>query len=366
MNTQIHYTNLAKLISLLLILIFICYLFFTHLFPFAISILLALVLHPLVKVTEHFLHLPKNLAIVIVILSFTLTFLSISSLVLIETFHWLQNISTLLPHLIEQLTIKIQSFQSSLFSKWSEWMDHTAEQFDPQSKNLVASIIDALLEHFKSTSEDTVANLSHQVITWLTAILRGGYYSLFILISTFFLLKDGPTWLSKLSVHIPSSFRDSLLLWKNNIYVMFKKYVASQVLIATITAFLIFITLQIINTNHVITITFLAILFDLIPVIGIGLLFFPWIIYTLIAQDHLMTIQLCSLYIFVVIVRNLIEPRLIGGSIGIHPLALVVGIFITLKVFGPTGVLVTPFILMLSGAFLKSGGFSHIKKYILK
>ena len=45
----------------------------------------------------------------------------------------------------------------------------------------------------------------------------------------------------------------------------------------------------------------------------------PWAVITAILGDYPMALKLFGLYIFITIVRNIIEPKIVGSQIGLHP-----------------------------------------------
>ena len=62
------------------------------------------------------------------------------------------------------------------------------------------------------------------------------------------------------------------------------------------------------------------------------------------------------LYAFVVVVRQIIEPKVLGSSIGLHPLATLIAIFIGLRLWGALGILIAPVLFIIIGAILKTYG----------
>src|SRR5699024_11793379 len=91
-------------------------------------------------------------------------------------------------------------------------------------------------------------------------------------------------------------------------------------ILTLITILISFIGFIILNINHTLLLTFIIFIVDLIPYIGIGFLFLPWILFLFLNADYLLTIQLASLYILIVIIRQFLEPKLISKHFGSHQL----------------------------------------------
>jgi predicted PurR-regulated permease PerM len=106
----------------------------------------------------------------------------------------------------------------------------------------------------------------------------------------------------------------------------------------------------ILKVDHAVLISFLIALVDLLPVLGLGIVFIPWSIISIIGGDVWFGIALIVAYVVLTFVRNLIEPKLIGKQVGIHPFVALLALYLGLKLFGIIGVFVLP----LSVILLKS------------
>src|SRR5699024_511941 len=94
-------------------------------------------------------------------------------------------------------------------------------------------------------------------------------------------------------------------------------FIKAQVIITIISSIIVFIGLWIFQVEHLFTLTLIVFFVDFIPYVGIGAVFIPWIIYNFFIEQHLLTMQLSILYIIVIIVRQVIEPKILASSIGL-------------------------------------------------
>lgn len=88
-------------------------------------------------------------------------------------------------------------------------------------------------------------------------------------------------------------------------------------------------------------------LFDAFPILGSGMILVPWCIIRLFAGDFFSAAILISMYLVNLVLREFLEPRLLGGKIGIRPVFTMMAIFIGVRVFGFAGFLLGPFGLIL-------------------
>ena len=103
---------------------------------------------------------------------------------------------------------------------------------------------------------------------------------------------------------------------------------------------------------------------DLLPYLGAGSVFVPWIMYLAIAGQLPQAIGLGVLYIVVLIQRQLTEPKILSKSIGLDPLATLIALFAGFKLFGILGLAAGPALLVFIQAFITTGALKEIWAYI--
>ena len=100
-------------------------------------------------------------------------------------------------------------------------------------------------------------------------------------------------------------------------------------------------------------------LIDMLPILGVGTVLIPWGIADIIMGEYALGAALLILYAVIALVRNLIEPRIVGKSLGLHPLATLMSMYIGLKLFGFAGMIMVPIAVMI---FVQLVRWGYIKK----
>lgn len=85
-------------------------------------------------------------------------------------------------------------------------------------------------------------------------------------------------------------------------------------------------------------------LVDALPIFGTGTILIPWAIFTLLGGDWKLAAALLLLYGVVSFVRSLLEPKLVGDRIGLHPLAALFAMYIGFSAFGVWGMILSPLV----------------------
>ena len=87
----------------------------------------------------------------------------------------------------------------------------------------------------------------------------------------------------------------------------------------------------------------------------------PWGVVALVMGDIKMGILLLVVYLVVTIVRNIIEPRIVGGELGLHPLVTLVSMFVGVNLAGVIGLFGFPIVLSLLLHLNKKGTIKILK-----
>ena len=88
-------------------------------------------------------------------------------------------------------------------------------------------------------------------------------------------------------------------------------------------------------------------LLDFLPVLGVGTFLIPWGIVSLFMGERALGIGLLILYVVITVVRQFIEPHLIGGRHGVHPLLTLLSLYAGGRLFGVFGLFVFPILTLL-------------------
>lgn len=207
-------------------------------------------------------------------------------------------------------------------------------------ESLVASLED-LWSNFVNSLGQIVSTLSGSAITVLSSLassLPGLFVKLLLMIiSTFFIAVDydriASFFVRQLSENAQTIF------WEIKEYVTGTLFVCirSYAIIMSITFVELSIGLSIIGVDNAIVIALLIAIFDILPVLGTGGIMIPWAVITAIQGDYSMAIALFAVYIVVTIIRNIIEPKIVGSQLGLHPVATLASLFVGAQLFGAVG-----------------------------
>ena len=133
------------------------------------------------------------------------------------------------------------------------------------------------------------------------------------------------------------------------------RYVRSYALILLITFCELSAGLLLLGVDAAVLIALLIALFDILPVVGSGTVLIPWAIITAILGNYRLAAGLLLLYVVIVIVRNVIEPKIVGQQVGLHHIVTLLSMVVGTYVFGPIGLLGLPVALAIAVSMNDAG-----------
>ncbi len=119
-------------------------------------------------------------------------------------------------------------------------------------------------------------------------------------------------------------------------------YLKSYAIILSITFCELFIAMLILRVDNFATVALMIAFFDILPVVGTGTILIPWTVISLIQSNYTMAIGLLVTYIVVFIIRQIIEPKIVGDHVGLPPLVTLLAMFVGTILFGMIGLFGIP------------------------
>lgn len=127
-----------------------------------------------------------------------------------------------------------------------------------------------------------------------------------------------------------------------------------QFVIVGILAVILGIGLRLIGNSYGVLIGIVIAVLDALPVIGSGIILIPWAIASAFMHNYKNAVILVVLYILCTVIREILEPRLMGDKLGINEFYMLMTTFVGLALFGVWGIFLGPLWLIMTMEILKT------------
>ncbi len=181
-------------------------------------------------------------------------------------------------------------------------------------------------------------------IGWFSNIVSVGGFLLVFFISLFLLFKDYRKIYDKL---ISTKEGKYILEGAGNIVQYCVGFVKAQLTILLCISVFCAITLSVFGVEKGWVWGLLAGLLDMLPFIGTGIVLVPLAVWQLINANVFGAVVCIVVYAMCAVLRELLEPKLIGKRTGIYPIFIVVSVFAGVQLFGVWGIIKGPFAVVL-------------------
>ncbi|WP_435082660.1 sporulation integral membrane protein YtvI [Ohessyouella blattaphilus] len=164
-------------------------------------------------------------------------------------------------------------------------------------------------------------------------------------------------WLKKVA---PQAIVNKMTLIMANLKFAVGGYFKAQFKIMGVVFILLNIGFVILSVPYYVLLALLVAFLDFLPFFGTGTALIPWAVYELVTKDYKMAIGLLIIYGVTQLVRQLIQPKLVGDSMGLNPLVTLIFLYIGYRVGGVLGMIFSVPIGMIIINLYKAGGFDYL------
>ena len=178
-------------------------------------------------------------------------------------------------------------------------------------------------------------------------IPRALFFTLVTVISAVYFALDLEKINSSVKSVLPSRVYEVIVRLKNGFFTAFVRYARSYIILLAITFLEMLLGLFLIGAPYPWLMAIVIAVLDLLPVIGVGTVLIPWGVWCFISKNTGLGIGLLVLFVVHTVFRQMIEPKIVGKSLGVHPLLTLVLIYTGYALFGFMGLLLVPILTVL-------------------
>ncbi len=115
------------------------------------------------------------------------------------------------------------------------------------------------------------------------------------------------------------------------------------------------------ESGYIIIIAVITAIVDIFPVLGTGTVVVPWALYSLITGKYGLAVGLIIIYVIILVLRQILEPKLVANQLGLPPVLTIAAMYIGTQLFGFIGIFLMP-ILCIMVKRLNDEGILHLWK----
>ncbi len=307
-----------------------------HVFFFIFPIALALIFSELIR--KSFLRLSplssgvKKILIILILLIF---FALLSLMVILLTDRLIR--------VITSLSNFLSAHFDEMFSFCQEKVQAVERFFSNLFKRDLQNSISANLPPLFRSLLQKMMEKTPEWIGKVASFVPRFFISLFIfLICTYYFSCDGERFSNFFAKKISPEKLDRFHQTKSLFLRALAQYGKAYLLLFLLTFSELFLGLALIRVPGAAGKAFFIAFVDILPVLGCGTVLIPWALFCLLSKNTGLGLGILILYLIVLVIRQIAEPKIVGSSIGLHPVLSLVLVLGGLYFFGFFGMLIFP------------------------
>lgn len=235
----------------------------------------------------------------------------------------------------------------------------------PQVSNQIGNAVNVIIEKLtgfvgkiNSSSSDmlvgvpkaTLQTFTEKIANYLTGTATAVAKALpFFLLSTAVMIiasayfaKDYDEISRFILKNTPKKYTKKILKFKRSALTGIANMLRGYLVIMILTFVEVMLGLTVIKVKYSVVIALITAIVDILPVLGSGTVLIPWSLFCILTGNISRAVGLIVLYLVVTVIRNVLEPKIIGKRLGVHPLIMLAAVFVGLKLFGGAGIVLVP------------------------
>lgn len=322
----------------------------TYMFPFLLAVLVAVLIEPLVNFFQRKLKLKRGGAVGVVLLLVLLVFILFIVAGVSGIYVEIEKLSSNLP----DYSVLIEKYKW-IFAQGGNPLENLLTRWGIQLDPGQTKAVNQILQNTYGFITKNLQAFVKQMLGFLAALPNVITVFIISFIATYFISRDGRKISEIFFKLFPKNWQQKLKMVKKELTVAAIGYLRAQMILISITTILAIVGLEILNSEYALMLGFLCGLLDLVPVIGPSLIFIPWALYSMLTGNLPYGIGLLVVYGILAIVRQIAEVKLVGQSIGVHPLAALISVYVGVSLFGIGGFVIGPTVVILAKVMYKAG-----------
>ena len=343
----VFYLTASILVGIILFAIGVKYIFFASL-PFIIAWGMAFFVRPVAAFLSDRIRLPERPT------RAALSLLALTAL------------GALLVFLVVRVGSEVVAFFSGIGEN-EKLLDVISAILNPPLGNLGEGEIFARLEEkLSSAIGEMISSLIAEVSGYITSFVSGipGIFIFLVtlVIASVYFAYDLERINSSVRRILPAKIEHGVVAFKEKTLKTALVYLRSYLILMLMTFAIILTGLLILRVRYALMLAVLIALLDVLPVIGVGTVLIPWSVFCFISSDPRLGIGLVILFAVNAVTRQFAEPKIVGKSLGMHPLLTLVLLYFGYSFLGVAGILLMPVFAVILNTLLKKEQSAEVEK----
>ncbi|MDD4112683.1 MAG: sporulation integral membrane protein YtvI [Herbinix sp.] len=304
--------------------------------PFVIGWVIAMIANPLVKFLEKKVKILRKHSSAIIIVMVIAAIVGVIYLLIAMLIRESKQLAGDLPNILEQtgvqlteLSIKIRTLSSNMPEPIELFINN---MLDNISKNLMEYDLEEnplTMSVISNMAQNIAQNIAEVFLTIIMTIL-----------SAYFFIAKRDEITTSVKNALPSSVVEGWRFIVDNFTKAVGGYFKAQFKIMLVLSIIMFTGFEILSVSYSFLLALGIAFLDFLPVFGTGAVLWPWALLDMLSGNYFRAVGLIVIYLICQVVKQILQPKMVGDSIGISPLSTLVFLYVGYQLKGVIGMII--------------------------
>lgn len=324
--------------------------------PFVVGWIIALIASPLVRFFEEKLKIKRKAGsafVIVVVIALVVLVLYLLIAKLVEEVIGLVDSLPVMWSSIETEFWSIGQNLSGIYDRFPE--DVQTSLID--AKDSFGDYVGGLISHIGTPTIAAVGSFAKQLPNIIIGVIMA-------LLSSYLFVSDRENINKWCAAHMPVEIQQKYGIIRRSLVKAVGGYLKAQLKIELWMYLLLVIGLTILHVDYTLLIALGIAFLDLLPFFGTGTVMVPWAIIKILTADYKMAIGLLIIWGVGQLVRQIIQPKIVGDSVGMEPIPTLILLYLGYKLAGVVGMIIAVPIGLIVVTMYEEGAFDTTKNSI--
>ena len=299
--------------------------------PFVVGWIVALIANPLVRFLESRLKVVRRHGSMLVVIGVLALIIGALYAVFSKLFTEASELARNLPEVWAYIQAEIRGVGDAIIRGLSFLPDPMEKQVRELATNL-DSYIGLLFQNMASPTVEAAGSVAKSIPSILVNVVV-------MVLASYFFIAERDRLMALWRRYLPESGKQHMAKMRRDALRLVGGYFLAQFRIMFVVAAILAGGFLVLQVPYGLLLAVLISLLDFLPVFGTGTVLIPWAVIKLLTGEYYLAVGMALLYVLTQVVRQAIQPKIVGDTMGLSPLATLFLLYIGFKVSGLGGMI---------------------------
>lgn len=299
--------------------------------PFVIGWILAMIANPLVHFLESHVRLVRKHSSVLIVVAVLALIIGLGyflvSRLVIQAIGLVKDLPVLYGAVSEDLQGISLRF-ANLFSRLPEQVQTNWQEFAGSISHAASLIVQKIASPTVEVAGNVAKGIPNALVNVIITIL-----------SSYFFIAEQDKIMEFWKKYLPESVKEYGRYLKGDMKRLIGGYFLAQFRIMFVVAVILIVGFLVMRIKYAFLLGVLVAVLDFLPLFGTGTILIPWAVFKLLSADYVMAGGMAVLYVLTQVTRQIIQPKIVGDTMGLSPLWSLVLLYLGFKLHGISGMI---------------------------